>query len=92
MSYDVIKLKEKHRRDLAKLSVDEKIEVLIRMQKIAREMAQVAGRGFNGVVWGERESVEIFLKVSDKLAARPISAVDSAEDIRRIRDERMSRL
>lgn len=48
--------KEQHRRELAKLSFDEKIAVLIRMQKIAREMAQAAGRKFNGVVWSERES------------------------------------
>ena len=56
MSYDIAKLKEQHRRDLAKLSFDEKIAILIRMQKIAREMALAAGRKFNGVVWGERES------------------------------------
>ena len=54
--YDVAKLKEQHRRDLAKLSFDEKIAMLIRMQKMAREMALAAGRKFNGVVWGERES------------------------------------
>ncbi len=92
MSYDIVKLKEQHRRDLAKLSFDEKIEVLIRMQKIAREMALAAGREFRGAVWGERESVKIFLKMSAKLAARPVSAVDSAEDIRQVREERMSRL
>lgn len=53
---DIAQRKEQHRRELAKLSFDEKIAVLIRMQKIAREMAQAAGRKFNGVVWGERES------------------------------------
>ncbi len=37
MPYDIVKLKEQHRRDLAKLSFDEKIAVLIRMQKIARK-------------------------------------------------------
>lgn len=56
MPYDIAKLKEQHRRDLAKLSFDEKIVVLIRMQKIAREMALAAGRQFNGAVWGEREN------------------------------------
>ncbi|NUO80041.1 hypothetical protein HUU05_08190 [candidate division KSB1 bacterium] len=40
MVYDIAKLKEQHRRDLAKLSFDEKIPMLIRMQKIAREMAR----------------------------------------------------
>lgn len=62
MSYDIAKLKEQHRRDLAKLSFDEKIEVLIRMQKIAREMAVAAGRNFSGVVWGERGSAEKILR------------------------------
>ena len=92
MPYDIIKLKEQHRRDLAKLSCDEKIVVLIRMQKIAREMALAAGRKFHGVVWGEHQRVETFLKMSDELAAEPSTAVDSAEDIRQIRDERLSRL
>ena len=58
MPYDIVKLKEQHRCDLAKLSFDKKIAVLIRMQKIAREMALAAGRKFNGVVWGERNSDE----------------------------------
>jgi hypothetical protein len=54
--YDIARLKEQHRRDLARLSFDEKIAVLIRMQKMAREMALAAGRKFNGVVWGESEA------------------------------------
>lgn len=58
MPYDIAKLKEQHRRDLVKLSFDEKIAVLIRMQKIAREVARAASREFNGVVWGERENDE----------------------------------
>jgi hypothetical protein len=36
--------------------------------------------------------VEAFLKMSDEMAAETIGEVDSAEDIRQIRDERMSRL
>jgi hypothetical protein len=61
VSHDIVKLKAQHRRDLAKLSFDEKIAVLIRMQKIAREMALAAGRKFNGVVWGERkDDVKLF--------------------------------
>jgi hypothetical protein len=68
MSYDIAKLKEQHRRDLAKLSFDEKIAVLIRMQKIAREMALPAGRKFNGVVWGERGREEQpFRKATQRL-------------------------
>ena len=66
--YDIAKLKEQHRRDLAKLSFDEKIAALIRMQKMAREMAPAAGRKFNGVVWGERESkTKAFRKETTKL-------------------------
>jgi len=38
------------------------------------------------------QRVETFLKMSDELAAETISAVDSAEDIRQLRDERLSRL
>lgn len=52
---DIVTLKGRHRRDLAKLPFEEKIAVLIRMQKMAREMALAAGREFNGIVWGERE-------------------------------------
>lgn len=55
MTHDIVKLKAQQRCDLAKLSFNEKIAVLIRMQKIAREMAFAAGRQFHGVVWGERE-------------------------------------
>lgn len=36
--------------------------------------------------------VEAFLKMSDEMAAEAIGVVDSAEDIRQIREERMSRL
>ncbi|MCI0696057.1 hypothetical protein L0337_29160 [candidate division KSB1 bacterium] len=68
MFYDIAKLKEQHRRDLAKLSFDEKIAALIRMQKMAREMALAAGRKFNGVVWGERESeAKVFCQITTKL-------------------------
>jgi len=38
------------------------------------------------------QRVEAFLKMSDEFAAETISAVDSAEDIRQLRDERLSRL
>ena len=36
--------------------------------------------------------VEAFLKMSDEMAAETIGKVDSAKDIRQIREERMSRL
>ncbi len=38
------------------------------------------------------QRVEAFLKMSDERAAETISAGDSAEDIRQLRDERVSRL
>ena len=38
------------------------------------------------------QRVEAFLKMSDEFAAETISAVDSAEDIRQLRDERLLRL
>lgn len=36
--------------------------------------------------------VKAFLKMSDEMAAETVSEVDSAEDIRQIREERTSRL
>lgn len=42
----------KARRRLAEMPFEEKIAALVRMQKIARDMAQSAGRPFRGVVWG----------------------------------------
>ncbi len=36
--------------------------------------------------------VEAFLKMSEEMAAETLSAVDSAEDIRQLREERTSRL
>jgi len=38
------------------------------------------------------QRVEAFLKLSDEHAAETISAVDAAEDIRQLRDERLLRL
>jgi hypothetical protein len=66
MLYDIAKLKEQHRRDLAKLSFDEKIAALIQMQKMAREMALAVGRKFNGVVWGESKA-KAFRQATAKL-------------------------
>jgi len=48
--------KRRRRRNLASLPFDIKIAMLIHMQKIAREMAQSAGRAFKGIVWGEEGS------------------------------------
>jgi len=55
LRHDITQRKKQQRRELARLSVDGKIAVLICMQKIAREMARAADRKFNGLVWGRRE-------------------------------------
>ncbi len=36
--------------------------------------------------------VRAFLKMSEEMSAKSVAEIDSAEDIRRIREERMSRL
>jgi hypothetical protein len=53
---NIEKQKRRRRRSLASLPFDVKIAMLIHMQKIAREMAQSAGREFKGVVWCEESS------------------------------------
>ncbi len=49
-------VKKQHRRNLAKLSFEIKIAMLIRMQKIAQEMALSAGRKFTGTIWCEKKN------------------------------------
>jgi hypothetical protein len=56
MMTSVETLKKKHRQDLAALPFDTKIAILIKMQKMAREMAIASGRMFKGTVWGEEKS------------------------------------
>jgi hypothetical protein len=53
---NIEKQKRRRRGNLASLPFDVKIAMLIQMQKIAREMAQSAGRAFKGVVWCEEDS------------------------------------
>ncbi len=53
-------LKKSHRQNLAALSFDAKIAILIQMQKIAREMALSSGRPFKGVVWCEENVSQPF--------------------------------
>ena len=43
--------KRKARRQLARLPFEEKIAALVRMQFMARELADAGGRPFNGFVW-----------------------------------------
>ncbi len=55
MKFESIEIRQRKARErLAKMPFEEKIVALVRMQKIARDMAQAAGRPFRGVVWGSR--------------------------------------
>jgi len=47
----VIERKSQARTHLAGASVEAKLAALVRMQKMAREMARAAHRPFSGVVW-----------------------------------------
>ena len=47
------KAKSAARRDWRNASMEEKIQALIQMQRLARNMAEAANRPFKGVVWGE---------------------------------------
>lgn len=48
-----LKAKAAARRDWRKASMEEKLQALIHMQRLARTMAEAANRPFEGVVWGE---------------------------------------
>lgn len=43
--------KARQRRDLAAEPIEAKLAALVRMQAMARAMAEAAGRRFEGVVW-----------------------------------------
>ena len=47
----LIQQKKKVRQDLAARPFEEKVAILIRLQKMAREMAEASGRKFTGAVW-----------------------------------------
>ena len=44
--------KSARRVGLTKLSYEEKVAIVVRLQRAAREMARAAGRPFKGCVWG----------------------------------------
>lgn len=52
---DIDTAKRQQRRRLAQLPFETKIAILIKMQRLAREMALTAGRPFQGIVWGEEQ-------------------------------------
>lgn len=49
--HEVATRKRKARQQLARLPFDEKLAALVRMQLLAREMAEARGRPFKGTVW-----------------------------------------
>ena len=49
----IIRQKKIMRRELAAKSFDEKLAILIRLQRMACEMAEASGRKFKGTIWGD---------------------------------------
>lgn len=47
----IVKTKRYARQKLAALPFDRKLDALINLQKIARDMANASGRQFRGIVW-----------------------------------------
>lgn len=43
--------KRKARQQLARLPFEEKIAALVHMQRMAKEIAEAAGKPFNGFIW-----------------------------------------
>lgn len=50
---NVIKAKAEARQDWQSATMEKKLQALIQMQKLARNMAKAANRPFTGVVWKE---------------------------------------
>jgi hypothetical protein len=74
------------------LSLQEQMNIVARLTQRLNESLPAALDSENRERKAYAQRVEAFLKMSDELAAEPNSAVDSAEDIRQLRDERLSRL
>jgi hypothetical protein len=74
------------------LPLPEQMRIVARITQRLSEflLSETEGEERNRKEYAQR--VEAFLKMSDESAAETISAVDSAEDIRQLRDERMLRL
>jgi len=51
----LVREKKEMRKRLAREPFANKIAILIRMQRMARAMAQSSGRPFHGCVWGGRQ-------------------------------------
>lgn len=74
------------------LPLQEQMRIVARLTQRLSELlfSETDGEERNRKEYAQR--VEAFLKMSDESAAETISAVDSAEDIRQLSDERMLRL
>jgi hypothetical protein len=59
-------------------------------QRLSQRMVSEADEAHERQEYARR--VEAFLRMSDEMAAETIGEVDSAEDIRQIREERVARL
>jgi hypothetical protein len=74
------------------LPLQEQMRIVARTTQRLSEplLLETKGEEQNRKEYAQR--VEAFLKMCDESAAETISAVDSVEDIRQLRDERMLRL
>jgi hypothetical protein len=74
------------------LPLQEQMRIVARITQRLSELllSETDGEARNRKEYAQQ--VEAFLKMCDESAAETISAVDSAEDIRQLREERMSRL
>jgi hypothetical protein len=74
------------------LPLPEQMRIVARITQRLSELllSETDGEERNRKEYAQR--VEAFLKMCDESAAETIGAVDSAEDIRQLRDERMLRL
>ena len=75
----------------AQLSLQEQLEL---MARISERLSVVMSRQIEDERWYREYTsrVEAFLRMSEEMAAETIGEVDSAEDIRQIREERTSKL
>ncbi|HEX3034369.1 MAG TPA: hypothetical protein VHT73_04435 [Thermodesulfobacteriota bacterium] len=78
-------------RLVAQLPVQEQLEL---MARISERLSVVMSRQSEDERWHREYTsrVEAFLRMSEEMAAETIGEVDSAEDIRQIREERTSKL
>ncbi|NUM67106.1 hypothetical protein HUU39_17860 [candidate division KSB1 bacterium] len=74
------------------LPLQEQAKVLARLAQRLSDDLSLAREGEKHERDAYARRVEVFLKMSDEFAAESLAAVDSADDIRQLRDERLLRL